>query len=95
MFNLGPGEMVLLFVVALLLFGPKRLPEFGRAMGESLASFRKAMNSLSEPLVSEVQSGLEAARPGPAPVAAPPAQEPPEEARAMAPDRQEAPPAEP
>ncbi|MCE7869622.1 twin-arginine translocase TatA/TatE family subunit [bacterium CPR1] len=56
MFNIGSGEMVLLFVVALMIFGPQRLPEMGRAMGEAMSSFRKAMQSLSEPLVAEVHS---------------------------------------
>ncbi len=56
MFNIGSGEMILLFVVALMIFGPQRLPEMGRAVGEAMSSFRKAMQSLSEPLVAEVHS---------------------------------------
>lgn len=47
MFNIGPGEMMLLALLALLLFGPKRLPEIGKAAGEAIASFRNASKELS------------------------------------------------
>ncbi|MBQ7529584.1 twin-arginine translocase TatA/TatE family subunit [bacterium] len=43
-FNLGPGELFLLAVVALLIFGPQKLPEIGRSLGEALGSLRKAYN---------------------------------------------------
>ncbi len=80
MFNIGSGEMVLLFVVALMIFGPQRLPEMGRAMGEAMSSFRKAMQSLSEPLVAEVHSQTrqlrESAPVTAAPVTATPSTEP-------------------
>lgn len=56
MFNIGSGEMLLLFVVALMIFGPDRLPEFGRSVGEALQSFRSAMKSLSEPIMAEVHT---------------------------------------
>lgn len=75
MFNIGSGEMVLLFVVALMIFGPQRLPEMGRAMGEAMSSFRKAMQSLSEPLVAEVHSQTRQLRES-APVTATPSTEP-------------------
>lgn len=42
LFSLGPMEMVLIVVAALVLFGPKRLPELGQAMGEGLRSFKDA-----------------------------------------------------
>ena len=44
MWSLGPGEIALLVFFAILLFGPKRLPELGQALGDSLRSFRKASN---------------------------------------------------
>lgn len=40
--NLGPSEIVLLVVVMLFVFGPKRIPEIGKSVGEALTSFRKA-----------------------------------------------------
>ena len=39
---LGPGELLLLVIVAIFVFGPKRLPEIGKALGDGLSSFRDA-----------------------------------------------------
>ncbi|MBX3169596.1 MAG: twin-arginine translocase TatA/TatE family subunit [Candidatus Eremiobacteraeota bacterium] len=47
---LGPSEMVLLAVAALFIFGPKRLPELGQALGEGLSSFRNASQGPAKPL---------------------------------------------
>ena len=44
----GPFELLVIFVVILLLFGGKKLPEFGRALGEGIREFKKALHSLSE-----------------------------------------------
>ncbi len=38
------GELLLLFIVALLLFGPSKLPDLARAMGEAIREFKKAVN---------------------------------------------------
>ncbi|HEY3936594.1 MAG TPA: twin-arginine translocase TatA/TatE family subunit [Bryobacteraceae bacterium] len=43
---LGVQEMMLIFVLALLLFGPKKLPELGRMLGKGLSEFRRAKNEL-------------------------------------------------
>jgi sec-independent protein translocase protein TatA len=43
---IGVQEMMLIFVVALLLFGPKKLPELGRLLGKGLTEFRRAKNEL-------------------------------------------------
>lgn len=48
-FGIGPGELILLAVLALLFFGPKKLPEIGKSIGESLGAFKRAMNSIAEP----------------------------------------------
>ena len=42
--NLGMGEIALLIVLALVLFGPKRLPEMGRAAGKAIHEFKTALN---------------------------------------------------
>lgn len=42
LWTLGPAEMMLIVVVAVFVFGPKRLPELGRALGDGLSSFRDA-----------------------------------------------------
>lgn len=44
MMNLGMGEIALLLVLALVLFGAKRLPEVGRAAGDAIREFKSAMN---------------------------------------------------
>ena len=43
---IGVQEMMLIFVVALVLFGPKKLPELGRLLGKGLTEFRRAKNEL-------------------------------------------------
>lgn len=45
--GVGPLELVVIFVVALLIFGPKKLPEMGKALGDCLQQFKKASSSLS------------------------------------------------
>jgi sec-independent protein translocase protein TatA len=42
--NIGPGQIILLIVLALLLFGVKRLPEMGRAAGKAIREFKSALN---------------------------------------------------
>lgn len=46
---LSPVHIVLLLVVALLVFGPKRLPEIGSGLGRGIREFKRAMNTLNEP----------------------------------------------
>ena len=42
MFGLGPQELLLIFIIVLILFGAKRLPEIGSAFGRSIREFKKA-----------------------------------------------------
>jgi sec-independent protein translocase protein TatB len=53
--SLGGPEVVLLFIVALLLFGPRRLPEIGRTIGKTVADFRRATNDFRTNLEREVR----------------------------------------
>jgi TatA/E family protein of Tat protein translocase len=46
MFGIGGWEMVVICVIALLVFGPKRLPELARTLGKGLAEFRRASSDL-------------------------------------------------
>jgi sec-independent protein translocase protein TatA len=46
--GLGPGEMILIFAVLLLLFGAKRLPELAQGMGKGIRDFKKALSGLDE-----------------------------------------------
>ena len=47
--NLGIGEIALLIVLALVLFGAKRLPEVGRAAGNAIREFKSAINDVMSP----------------------------------------------
>ena len=47
MFGLGPSEMVLIAVVALIIFGPKRLPELGKGIGQFIQNFKKGVSGQS------------------------------------------------
>lgn len=53
--SLGIPELILIFVVALLVFGPKRLPEIGRTLGKALGEFKKATDDLKNTIEREVQ----------------------------------------
>lgn len=57
--NIGPGMLVILIVAALLVFGPRRLPELGRAIGRTLSEFKKGtkeiMNDSNEAEQGEVK----------------------------------------
>lgn len=52
----GPSEILMILGVALLLFGPKKLPELGKALGESIHNFRKGMKPEETPQQTQVQS---------------------------------------
>jgi len=53
---LGYPEMVFLFFLALILFGPKKLPELGRTVGKALTEFRRASNELKSTFDREMKS---------------------------------------
>jgi sec-independent protein translocase protein TatA len=53
--SLGVWEIALIMVLALLLFGPRKLPEIGRTLGKGLAEFKKASNELKRSIETEVE----------------------------------------
>jgi TatA/E family protein of Tat protein translocase len=57
MFGLQPWHLLVILAVALIIFGPSRLPEIGRAIGKSIREFRLATEGAQE----EVRKGLEGA----------------------------------
>ena len=76
---IGMPELIVIMVLALIIFGPRKLPELGRSLGRSLNEFKKASNELKHTLdeeirVEEQRTGDQqraadaAARPAPAPV---------------------------
>ena len=54
--NLGMPEMIFIFLLALVLFGPKKLPELGRQLGKALAEFKKASNEFKSQLEMEMMN---------------------------------------
>jgi TatA/E family protein of Tat protein translocase len=53
--QLGFTEMLVIFIVALLVFGPKKLPELGKSLGKGLREFRKATNELKSTWEDQVR----------------------------------------
>ncbi len=52
--SLGLPEIAFIFILALLIFGPKKLPEIGRTVGKGVAEFRKATNELKRTFNTEL-----------------------------------------
>jgi len=78
--TLGGPELLLILVVALIVFGPRKLPEIGKNMGRMLGEFRKASNDFKRTIEEEVEAvnrlqrempSLEAPAPTPPPATAP------------------------
>jgi TatA/E family protein of Tat protein translocase len=72
-FNIGPGELIILLVIALVVFGPGRLPEVGQALGKSIREFRRAASDITESTNPNAQAASTATPP---PAVAPPAAPP-------------------
>ena len=53
---IGLPELILIFVVMLIVFGPRKLPELGRSLGKSLAEFKRASNELKSTLDEEIRA---------------------------------------
>src|SRR5512138_803520 len=76
--SIGMPELIIIFVIALIIFGPRKLPELGRSLGKSLAEFKRASNELKSTLEEEIRmeeqrANLEAARTAAQPTPVPPA----------------------
>jgi TatA/E family protein of Tat protein translocase len=52
--SIGGTEILIILVIALVVFGPKRLPELGRTIGKGLGEFRRASNDLKRSLEEEI-----------------------------------------
>ena len=53
--SIGMPELIIIFVIALIIFGPRKLPELGRSLGKSLSEFKRASNELKSTLEEEIR----------------------------------------
>ncbi len=67
--SVGTPEILLILVIALLLFGPQKLPELGKSLGRAIREFKKASSELQETIEREVEEVKRTSReePGPKP----------------------------
>src|SRR6195256_3276158 len=75
--SIAMPELIIIFVIALIIFGPRKLPELGRSLGKSLSEFKRASNELKSTLEEEIRldeqrANLEASRAASAAAAPPP-----------------------
>jgi sec-independent protein translocase protein TatA len=55
MFGLGIPELIVIFVIALVVFGPKKLPDLGKSIGRAMAEFKKAQQEFQESVQAEMK----------------------------------------
>jgi sec-independent protein translocase protein TatA len=76
--TLGGPELFLILIVALIVFGPRKLPEMGRSFGRMMAEFRKASNEFQRTIEEEVDADRARSAPPPARLPAPEPPKPPD-----------------
>ncbi len=70
--NIGPMEIAIVLIIALIVFGPKRLPELGKSLGRGIQEFKGTIGGeKAEPAAPAVEARPVAVAPGPAAEAAP------------------------
>ncbi len=57
--NIGVPGLILIVILALIIFGPKKLPEMGRAFGQTLKEFKKSTKDLTSDVMDEIDSAKE------------------------------------
>jgi len=58
--GIGPGELLLILLLALIIFGPRRLPEIAKAVGKSIREFRQVSQELTTQVRDELQAAPDA-----------------------------------
>ena len=56
MFNIGMPELLLILAIALIILGPKKLPDIAKALGRSLSEFRRASDEIKETIEADLNS---------------------------------------
>jgi TatA/E family protein of Tat protein translocase len=54
--SVGLPELIIIFTIALIVFGPRKLPELGKSLGKSIAEFKRASNELRNTLDEEIRA---------------------------------------
>jgi sec-independent protein translocase protein TatA len=54
--SIGPAELILIFIIALLVFGPKKLPEIGRSVGKAIREFKKTSEEIKGRIETEIEA---------------------------------------
>ena len=62
MFNIGPQEMFILFLIIILLFGAKRIPEIGRSIGRGIQEFKKGIREVESEINSPEKTEMSKTR---------------------------------
>jgi sec-independent protein translocase protein TatA len=60
--NIGPLEIIVVLIIVLVIFGPKRLPEMGRSLGRGIREFKNSVTSSDEDEPREIEHSREEAR---------------------------------
>ena len=81
MFGIGMTELLVVLVVALLVLGPRRLPEIARSLGRGMAEFRRASNDLRASLSASIEDDPPSTPPPPPPQTSPGAEAPGEDGK--------------
>ncbi|WP_102127818.1 twin-arginine translocase TatA/TatE family subunit [Deinococcus planocerae] len=63
--NIGPGELLVILLIALLVFGPKKLPDLGKSLGAGIREFRRGTQGLKEELEGSFRETPPAPQPAP------------------------------
>jgi sec-independent protein translocase protein TatA len=80
--SLGMPELVVILVIALIVFGPKRLPELGRSLGQTINEFKKGANALRDSVEAEIERDNQRHQSAAVAAAVPPVAQPGTEPRA-------------
>jgi sec-independent protein translocase protein TatA len=65
--NIGPLELAIVLIIALVIFGPKRLPDLGRSLGKGMREFKESITGKDDEAEERARLEVESARPQPDP----------------------------